>query len=112
MTEEAPAEVPPVEGEEGAEPPPVELPPHCIDLTDFLPKIDFFDNMVVMDEKSEKIEGANNFRQVNGFPVFGTGQTTEEGFLKVLDKVKSIHGEDSGENLLWFSMRKVGRHQQ
>ena len=111
MTEEAPAEVPPAESEEGAEPPPVELPPPCIDLTDFLPKIDFFDNMVVMDEKSEKIEGANNFRQVNGFPVFGTGQATEEGFLKVLDKVKSIHGEDSGENLLWFNMRKVGRLQ-
>jgi hypothetical protein len=106
MTEEAPAEVPPAESEEGAEPLPVELPPPCIDLTDFLPKIDFFDHMVVMDEKSEKIEGANNFRQVNGFPVFGTGQATEEGFLKVLDKVKSIHGEDSGENLLWFNMRK------
>ena len=107
MTEEAPAEVPPPEGEEGTEPPPVELPPPCIDLTDFLPKIDFFDNMVVIEEKSEKIEGANNFRQVNGFPVFGTGQNTEEGFLRVLDKVKSIHDEGAGENMLWFNMRKV-----
>ena len=51
-------------------------------------------------------------RQVNGFPVFGTGQTTEEGFLKVLDKVKAIHGEGDGENLLWFNMRKVTRHGQ
>ena len=110
MTEEQPPEVPPPEGEEAAEAPPVELPPPCIDLSDFQTKIDFFDNMVVIDEKSEKIEGANNFRQVNGFPVFGTGQTTEEGFLKVLDKVKSIHGEDSGENLLWFNMRKVGQY--
>merc|ERR1711936_95991 len=62
--------------------------------------------MVVMDQKTEKIEGANNFRQVNGFPVFGTGQTTEEGFLKILDKVKAIHGDEAGENLLWFNMRK------
>merc|ERR1712012_871587 len=61
---------------------------------------------VVIDEKSEKIEGANNFRQVNGFPVFGTGQTTEEGFLKVLDKVKAVHGDDAGEKILWFNMRK------
>ena len=107
MTEEAPAEVPPPEGEEAGEPEPVELPPACMDLSDFLPKIDFFDNMVVIDEKSEKIEGANNFRQVNGFPVFGTGQTTEEGFLKVLDKVKAVHGDDAGEKILWFNMRKV-----
>jgi len=106
MTEEAPAEVPPPEGEEVAEPEPVELPPACVDLTDFLPKIDFFDNMVVIDDKAEKIEGANNFRQVNGFPVFGTGQTTEEGFLKVLDKVKAVHGDEAGEKLLWFNMRK------
>ena len=47
------------------------------------------------------------FRQVNGFPVFGTGQTTEEGFLKVLDKVKAIHAEGDGEKMLWFNMRKV-----
>jgi len=106
MTEEAPAEVPPPEGEEVVEPEPVELPPACVDLTDFLPKIDFFDNMVVIDDKAEKIEGANNFRQVNGFPVFGTGQTTEEGFLKVLDKVKAVHGDEAGEKLLWFNMRK------
>lgn len=46
------------------------------------------------------------FRQVNGFPVFGTGQTTEEGFLKVLDKVKAVHGEGE-EKMLWFNMRKV-----
>ena len=106
MAEEPPPEVPPPEGEDGAEPPPVELPPPCIDLTDFQTKIDFFDNMVVIDDKSEKIEGANNFRQVSGFPVFGTGQTTEEGFLKVLDKVKALHPEGEGEKLLWFNMRK------
>merc|ERR1711976_441632 len=106
MAEEAPAEVPPPEGEEGAEAPaPVELPPACMDLQDFLPKIDFFDNMQLLDEKAEKIEGANNFRQVAAFPVFGTGQTTEEGFMKVLEKVKSVHGEE-GEKIIWFNMRK------
>ena len=93
-------------GEEAEAPPPVELPPACMDLADFPPKQDFFDNMCCLDEKSEKLEGANNFRQVNGFPVFGTGQTTEEGFLKVLDKVKALHPEGEGEKLLWFNMRK------
>ena len=77
-----------------------------MDLQDFLPKIDFFDNMQLLDEKAEKIEGANNFRQVAAFPVFGTGQTTEEGFMKVLEKVKSVHGEE-GEKIIWFNMRKV-----
>ena len=76
-------------------------------LTAFLlPKIDFFDNMLLLEEKAEKIEGANNFRQVAAFPVFGTGQTTEEGFMKVLEKVKSVHGEE-GEKIIWFNMRKV-----
>ena len=96
-----------ISGEEGAEAPgPVELPPACMDLTDFLPKIDFFDNMLLLEEKAEKIEGANNFRQVAAFPVFGTGQTTEEGFMKVLEKVKSVHGEEGGK-IIWFNMRKV-----
>ena len=38
--------------------------------------------------------------------MFGTGQTTEEGFLKVLDKVKAIHADEEGEKFIWFNMRK------
>ena len=49
-------------GEAPPEPEPIELPPACMDLTDFPPKIDFFDNMIVLDEKAEKVEGANNLR--------------------------------------------------
>jgi len=103
--EEAPAEVP-AEGEEVTETEEVTLPPPCMDLSEFPPKNDFFDNMVALDDKAEKIEGANNFRQVSGFPIFGTGQTTEDGFLKVLDKVKAIHPEESTEKLIWFNMRR------
>merc|ERR1712095_212393 len=77
-----------------------------MDLSEFPPKNDFFENMVALEEKAEKIEGANNFRQVSGFPIFGCGQTTEDGFLKVLDKVKAIQPEDITEKLLWFNMRK------
>ena len=55
-------------GEEAEAPPPVELPPACMDLADFPPKQDFFDNMCCLDEKAEKLEGANNFRQVNSGP--------------------------------------------
>jgi len=105
MAEEAPAaDVAPGEGEEVVEE--VQLPPACLDITEFPPKIDFFDNMVAIDEKAEKVEGANNFRQVAGFPIFGTGQCTEEGFLKVLDKVKALHAEEGSEKMLWFNMRK------
>lgn len=105
MAEEAPAaDVAPGEGEEVVEE--VQLPPACLDITEFPAKIDFFDNMVAIDEKAEKVEGANNFRQVAGFPIFGTGQCTEEGFLKVLDKVKALHAEEGSEKMLWFNMRK------
>ena len=43
--------------------------------------------MLLMPEGVERIEGAPNFRQVNGFPVFGVGQPTEEGFKALLTKV-------------------------
>merc|ERR1711970_237151 len=93
MSEEKPAEAPaaadapPAEGEEPAEDQEAEveeLKPACIDLTDYKLKIDHFDQMHVLSDES-KLDGAENFRQVAGFPVFGTAQPTEEGFLKVLD---------------------------
>merc|ERR1719474_1661358 len=86
---EQPAAEPAPEGEPTPEEKPEpQLPPPCMDLTGFPLKIDVFDAMHMLDEKQEKIEGAPNFRQVSGFPIFATGQPTEEGFLKVLDKTK------------------------
>jgi len=105
MPEEPPPAEPAPEGEappeEEAEP---ELPPPCMDLTGFPLKIDVFDAMHMLDEKQEKIDGAPNFRQVAGFPIFASGQPTEEGFLKVLDKTKV--GDDTPPRAIWFNMRK------
>jgi len=77
-----------------------------MDLTEFPPKIDFFDNIHALDEHAENIEGCANYRQVNGFPIFGVAQPTDAGFTKVLEKVKTISGEAAASKILWFNMRK------
>ena len=40
-----------------------ELDPPCMDLTDYKPKVDHFENIQALPDES-KIEGAPNFRQV------------------------------------------------
>ena len=40
------------------------LEPACLDLTDYKPKVDHFENIHVLTEE-EKVEGAPNFRQVS-----------------------------------------------
>merc|ERR1712168_1360731 len=105
-TEEAPTSDPPPEDTgEGEEEEEVQLPPPCMDLTGFPLKVDIFDNMQMLDEKAEKIEGAANFRQVAGFPVFATGQPTEEGVIKVLEKINKLD-EGTPQKIIWFNMRK------
>jgi len=103
MASEDPAESLP----EGEEPEVVEdeLPPPCMDLTGFPLKHDMFEGMHMLDEKAEKIDGAPNFRQVTGFPIFGTGQPTEEGLVKVVEKIKVGEGDDC-PRVIWFNMRK------
>jgi len=114
MSEEKPAdapaaaEAPAVEGEEPTEeqePEVEELKPACIDLTDYKLKIDHFDQMHVLTDDSSKLEGAENFRQVAGFPVFGTAQPTEDGFLKVLDKLHP-GTEEKPLQTIWYNMRQ------
>jgi len=102
------------EGENGEVPPEEEeevLPPPCLDLTDYLLKIDHFDKMHVLKDEG-KIDGAPNFRQVNGFPVYGTAQPSEAALKTILEK---LHGakEKSAEadqavchNVVWFNMRQ------
>jgi len=108
MSEEKPAdpaaEGAPAEGEEAQEEQAEELPPPCIDLTEFKIKIDHFDQIHVLGQEN-KIDGAENFRQVAGFPVFGTAQPTEEGFLKVLDKMPK-GTEEKPINTIWYNMRQ------
>jgi len=77
----------------------------CMDLSDFPLKDDYFEGMHLLPETVEKIEGAANFRQVCGFPVFGVGQPTEKGFIDVLNSVKSSTA-DAPEKIIWFNVRK------
>ena len=53
----------------------------------------------------ESVQGCFNFRQINGFPIFGTAQPTVDGFGKLLEKVKVVAPECEGK-ALWFNMRK------
>jgi len=114
MSEEKKEEVPAAEaaapeGEgaeqvEGQESEVEQLKPPCMDLTDYKLKIDHFDQMHVLADEN-KVEGAGNFRQVAGFPVFGTAQPTEEGFLKVLDKLPK-GTEEKPIKTIWYNMRQ------
>merc|ERR1712192_281743 len=55
--------------------------------------------------KSERLENCPNYRQVGGFPIYGTGQPSEAGFQKVLEKVSTAAGEGVNK-MIWFNMRK------
>ena len=50
-------------------------------------------------ETEEKIEGAHNFRQVCGFPVFGVGQPNPEGIKVALEKIKGSCDEKNNKEL-------------
>jgi len=108
--EAAPAPVdPPKEGAEeqtepkaGEEEPEVEeeLNP-VIDLTNHFIKPDHFDGIHVLEDAAEKIEGAPNFRNIPGFPVYGTGQPTEKGFEEIINKL----GKVENEKIIWINLR-------
>ena len=40
-----------------------------------------------------------NWRQVPGFPVFGTGQPTEPGFVQIAENI-------SKDKIIWFNLRQ------
>merc|ERR1719397_1972529 len=53
-----------------------------------------------------RVEGAANFRKVNGFPVYGTAQPTEEGFMNVLTKLAADAPDKAEEKVTWYIMRQ------
>ena len=96
MSEEAPpAEPPPAEGDEA--PAAKDFGPPCVDLTEHVVKTDFFDGAHMLPEEVDKVEGAANYRQVTGFPVFGLAQPSPEGMRAVLDKVKAAGDDKSNK---------------
>jgi len=87
------------------EEPTKQLDPPCMDLTDYKPKVDHFENIHALPSDAGILEGAPNFRQIKDFPVFGCAQPTETGFKKVLEKVEqSVENKDS--KMIWFNMRQ------
>ncbi|CAM8986438.1 unnamed protein product [Rhodiola kirilowii] len=52
---------------------------------------------------SERVEGAPNFREVPGFPVFGVANPTIDGIQSVLQRVGSFKG---GCPVFWHNMRE------
>ena len=75
-----------------------------MDLTDYKPKVDHFENIHGLPEEG-KIEGAPNFRQIRDFPVFGSAQPTEAGFKNVLDQIPKGTDEQQTK-IMWFNMRQ------
>merc|ERR1712088_661700 len=107
-----PAEAP-EEGENAEEVPEEEevLPPPCMDLSEYLLKIDHFDKMHVLKDEG-KIEGAPNFRQVSGFPVYGTAQPTAAALKAILEKLQGTKDKEAeadqaaAHNVVWYNMRQ------
>jgi len=75
-----------------------------LNMTDYKLKIDHFDQVHVLGPDSI-VEGAPNFRQVSGFPIFGCAQPTEAGFMKVLEKVPR-GTEEKPVKTIWYNMRQ------
>merc|ERR1712106_340866 len=71
-----------------------------IDLSSYIVKPDQFEGIHIMDDKFEKVAGAPNFRQLPGFPIFGTGQPTEAGLVEILK------GEKENPKVIWFTVRQ------
>merc|ERR1711892_523752 len=74
-----------------------------IDLSSYFVKPDQFEGIHIMDDKFEKVAGAPNFRQLPGFPIFGTGQPTEAGLVEILKRAK---GERENPKVIWFTVRQ------
>jgi len=114
MADEAVGE-PPADGENGEVNPEEEeeevLPPPCMDLSEYLLKTDHFEKMHVLKDEG-KVEGAPNWRQVNGFPVHGTAQPTEAALKVLLEKLhgagsKSAEADQATLNkVVWYDMRQ------
>lgn len=51
----------------------------------------------------ERVEGAPNFREVPGFPVYGVANPTVDGMRAVIQR---IGGTNGGRSVLWHNMRE------
>ena len=91
-------------GEEAAKEPAATPAAPGDDLKDYKVKVDHFDDIHMLGDEGA-VEGAPNFRQIPGFPIFGCAQPTEEGFMRVLEKVPR-GSEEKVVRTVWFNMRQ------
>ncbi|KAF0922499.1 hypothetical protein E2562_037404 [Oryza meyeriana var. granulata] len=52
---------------------------------------------------SERVEGAPNFREIPGFPVYGVANPTVDGIRAVIQRISTSKG---GRPILWHNMRE------
>jgi len=65
---------------------------------------DAFDGIDRLAEGAPRTDGAPNFRRLPGFPIFGTGQTTLDGFEKCLEPVLKKYGDE--KHIFWVNLRQ------
>jgi len=65
---------------------------------------DAFEGIDRLAEGAPRTDGAPNFRRLPGFPLFGTGQTTIEGFEKCLEPVLKKYCDE--KNVFWVNLRQ------
>merc|ERR1711936_1014088 len=65
---------------------------------------DAFEGIDRLAEGAPRTDGAPNFRRLPGFPLFGTGQTTIDGFEKCLEPVLKKYGDE--KHIFWVNLRQ------
>merc|ERR1712244_38007 len=65
---------------------------------------DTFEGIDRLAEGAPRTDGAPNFRRLPGFPIFGTGQTSIEGFEKCLEPVLKKYGDE--KHIFWVNLRQ------
>merc|ERR1711981_305384 len=65
---------------------------------------DAFEGIDRLAEGAPRADGAPNFRRLPGFPLFGTGQTSVEGFEKCLEPVLKKYGDE--KHIFWVNLRQ------
>merc|ERR1711872_852352 len=71
---------------------------------------DAFDGIDRLAEGAPRTEGAPNFRRLPGFPIFGTGQTTIEGFEACLEPVLKKYGDVNNKPFTARDPKNVNFH--
>jgi len=73
-------------------------------VADLAVMTDAFEGIDRLAEGAPRTEGAPNFRRLPGFPLFGTGQTTIEGFEKCLEPVLMKYADE--QHIFWVNLRQ------